>query len=278
LKSEDVLGRPERHFDVYEALQAFRDDRILVTGASGSIGSRLVELLRDFDVACLATDREPRGVEMCVRVDITREYDVLWACSDFQPTLIVNLAAQKCAVAGEANPWQTLYPSIVGTQNLVNMGVRVVQASTCKAADPEVAYGIGKAAAEKLVLDAGGSVIRFFNVWDAGANVVSTWDALLGPIPVTPCVRYLISMDEAIGGLVSVFGLSSGRYMVDPGDPVPVWKLAERLYPGRKQVWMAPRRGDRLVEPLHARCEGLEPSGVGFLSRIVAMHDCLEAA
>ena len=270
-----ALGRPERVFDVAAALRLLKTERILVTGAAGMVGSRLVELLRDGDVDVLATDICPKGgPEMCVKLDITRFGEVLETVGFYKPSLIINTAAQKLAVLGEANPWQTINTSVNGVQNLLNVGIRLVHVSTCKAADPEVAYGIGKAAAEKLVLDAGGTVVRFYNIVEAGPSVYDIWVAAGdGPLPVTPCSRHVISLSEALGSLVVASTLEPGRYAVDPGAAVSMAEYARRLFAGHPQEWIPPRRGDRIDEPLHARCERVEATDVAYLNRIRSIHD-----
>lgn len=269
-----ALGRPERVFDVASALRALKHDRVLVTGAAGMVGSRLVELLRDADIPVLASDLAPRsGVEMCVKLDITRFSEVLETVGFYRPSLIVNAAAQKDAVLGEANPWQTINTSVNGVQNLLNVGIRLVHLSTCKAANPEVAYGLGKAAAEKLVLAAGGTVVRFYNIADAGPNVYDTWRAAEDALPVTPCSRHMISLREAVGGLIVAATLPAGRYAVDPGAPAAMSEYARRVFGDRPQVLVPPRRGDRINEPLHASCERVEASGIDGLHRIVSQHD-----
>lgn len=280
-----ALGRPERVFDLYPALKDLRRERVLVTGAAGMIGSAFVKELREWDIDVLATDISPRswtsqGSGMCVRLDITSFADVLEATGFYKPTLIVNTAAQKLAVLGEENPWQTLNVSVNGVQNLLNVGRRVIHASTCKAADPEVAYGIGKAAAEKLVLHANGTVVRFYNVVEAGPSVYDIWRDTPEdePLPITPCTRHMISLREAVSSLIVATSLPSGRYAVDPGPSTTMRDLAWKLFPGRKHKEIPPRRGDRRHEPLHADCEQIEPSGIEYLNRIVSAHDPVPVA
>jgi hypothetical protein len=48
--------------------------------------------------------------------------------------------------------------------------------------------------------------------------------------------------------------------------------VADDLYPGRAQVVIDPRRGDRLKEPLCAVHERLFSAGAGLM-RVVSPHD-----
>jgi FlaA1/EpsC-like NDP-sugar epimerase len=115
-----------------------------------------------------------------------------------------------------------------------------------------------------MTLNAGGSVARFFNVPESSGNVFELWRSLpaAAPIPVTPCSRYFQSLEQAVGLLWATIGLPPGRYCVDPGAPRLMAAVASELYPDRRQLPMAPRRGDRLVEPLCAAHERITGAGI----------------
>jgi FlaA1/EpsC-like NDP-sugar epimerase len=236
-------------------------DRILITGARGSIGTALRKRLEGFNV--LATDKDT--------LDVTNPQDV----GDFD--LVYHLAGAKSAPDGEADPETAVRVNAVGTLNMVRLsedrGARFVLASTCKAADPETAYGASKLLAEKIVLAAGGVVCRFYNVRETCGNVFETWRNIPAPglIPVTPCRRYFISSSQAVDLLIEAATLPSGRYTVDPGPAWDMTQVAKAEYPGRDLALIPPRRGDRLAEPLCASNERLEPFD-GVL-RIISAHD-----
>src|SRR4051812_30487877 len=90
----------------------------------------------------------------------------------------VHLAAHKFAGMGEELPEEVAHLNIVGTGNVVRAVPKVVLASTCKAAAPITCYGASKLIAERIVLNAGGTVVRLVNVLGSSGSVTQIWDAL----------------------------------------------------------------------------------------------------
>lgn len=239
--------------------------RILVTGAAGSIGTALIPHLADHEV--LATDIDD--------LDVQNPFEVLERVEEFKPDVIYHLAADKHAPDGEDNPLHTLDVNAVGTANVLCAArhAKVILASTCKACDPETAYGASKLIAERMVLNAGGVVVRYFNVRETSGNVFRLWESLplREPIPYTDCERYFISLDEAVSLTLRALTLPSGRYTVDPGSAYSMADLARDLYPGRRYVEVPRRRGDRRREPLCAESETFR--SYRGLIRVESPHD-----
>lgn len=238
--------------------------RTLVTGAAGSIGRELVPLLRPLGVV-LATDIGTFDVTKTCR--LTERFDVVY-----------HLAGAKQAPVGESDPAGTFVVNAQGTANVIAAfpGAKIILASTCKACNPETVYGASKLIAERMVLNAGGVVLRYFNVRETGGNVFRFWEGLptSEPIPYTDCWRYFITMRQALDLTVAAVDLPSGRYTVDPGEPSHMLAEAKRLYPGRALIPIAPRRGDRIREPLHATHEHAVPvADHPGLLEIVNRHD-----
>ena len=173
--------------------------------------------------------------------------------AEFRPDVIFHLAAAKHAPVGEVEPYETAHLNIEGTQNILRAarGARVVLASTCKAINPETAYGASKLIAERMVLNAGHSVARFYNIRESAGNVFEIWDAIPEDeqIPVTDCVRYFLFKDEALSLLLYAATAQPGLYTFKADHPQVMQKIAERLY-GRDRVELVTRRrGDRYREP-----------------------------
>lgn len=270
---ERILGRPERPLPLDEPLARLNGKRILITGAEGSIGSAVAEILRDV-AEVVATDKHSGNPAVDVRV----ESDVAAALREARPEVIFHLAAAKSAPDGERDPMSALEVNVLGTRNVLAHapeGCHVITASTCKACEPETAYGASKLVAERVTLNAGGSVARFYNVVESSGNVFEIWAQLdpSAPIAVTPCRRYFISLAEAVSLVVWTAILPPARYGFDPGKPREMHDVAADLYPDRLLRSVPPRRGDRIAEPLAARHEQVEQDARPSLLRIVGAHD-----
>lgn len=252
--------------------------RIAVTGAAGSVGTALLPRLKDHDV--FASDVDTAGVKGVTTLDVTDGPKVKVAFAEFRPEVIYHLAADKHAPDGELDPGETARINIGGTENVLATAgdAKVIVASTCKAADPETAYGASKLIAERMVLNQSGVVIRFYNVRETQGNVFRLWETLPRdePVPFTDCRRYFITINEAVDLAVLALELPTGRYTVPVKDPVRMEVEAQRLYPGRSRTLIPRRRGDRETEPMCARSETVY--GYAGLWRIVSPHDPGETA
>jgi len=241
----------------------------LITGHCGSIGSALADGLR-------AENYEVVGYDVVDHpADDVRDYLRLERLiGKLRPEAIFHLAGAKHAGSGETDPEETVDINVTGTGNVLiaSRGVLVVTASTCKAADPETVYGASKLIAERLTLNAGQRVARFYNVRETSGNVFEIWRNLPidAPLPVTNCRRYFITVDDAVRLMRSCAVLPPGLYTVDPGEAS--WMPDEAANYGRATTLIEPRRGDRLNEPRKARCERLQSLGDG-IERILGPND-----
>jgi FlaA1/EpsC-like NDP-sugar epimerase len=270
---ERILGRPERPLPLDEPLAGLAGKRVLITGAEGSIGSAVARSIGDA-AEVIPTDKHSGNPAVDVRV----ESDVAAVLRQTRPDVIFHLAAAKSAPDAERDPMSALEVNVLGTRNVLAHapeGTHVVTASTCKACEPETAYGASKLVAERVTLNAGGSVARFYNVVESSGNVFELWSRLdpSEPIDVTPCRRYFISLAEAVSLVVWTAILPPARYGFDPGKAREMHDVAIDLYPERMLRSVPPRRGDRIAEPLAARHEQVEQDARPSLLRIVGAHD-----
>lgn len=266
-----ILGRPEHAPEIETPLRALQDHRVLVTGAAGSIGAALTGLMKGLGLAVIATD--------AADCDVTDRGLLTEVMAWGDPTLIFHLAGAKHAPEGETDPIMAARTNITGTANVVRTAparARVITASTCKACDPETAYGATKLIAERVTLNAGGSVARFFNVPESSGNVFGIWRSVETdePIPVVAgCTRRFVSLREALALLLWTAILPPARYIIHPGEPRNMTDVAMDLYPDRELTHITRRRGDRLDEPLHARSEQCVSTEIEHLLRVVSPHD-----
>jgi FlaA1/EpsC-like NDP-sugar epimerase len=267
---EAVLGRPPRPLDITDPVARLAGERVLITGAAGSIGTEVNRILTAAGGAVLATDID--------ELDVGSISSVKASFQPFRPTVVIHLAGAKHAPEGELDPLTVVAVNAVGTANMVAAaaayGARIVTASTCKACDPETAYGASKLLAERLTLSAGGNVARFYNVIETAGNVFEIWDSLpvSAPLPVTACTRFFITLAEATALILWTAIAPHGRYTINPGSERFIPEVATALYPHRSVDLRPPRRGDRFAEPRHAACEQLSAMS-GVLERVQGPHD-----
>ena len=257
---ENILGRKQHPTLANLDGKNLQFKRILITGVAGSLGQALVERLKNFPGEVLQTD----VVEDYEILDVTDRESVQNVLGSFNPDLILHLAGAKHAPEGEVNTWSTLEINTIGTKYLIDYmdkKCKLILTSTCKATNPEVVYGASKLVAERMVLNTGGSIARFFNVIETAGNVFEIWSKIpeKDPIDVASiCERHFISLQESIGLILFTAIEEPGRYIVNSSALIRMNEVARRLYPGRKQNIINPRRGDRISEKFLASSESIE--------------------
>lgn len=225
--------------------------RIMITGSRGSIGSQVRTILTKLGA-------KVQGFDIIDGFDVTQVRQLEKSIKNFRPEAIIHLAAHKYATRAEFDPYHVATLNIDGTYYLCSTAqkygvVKVIVASTCKAIQPETVYGASKLIAERIALNAGFTIGRFFNVIESAGNVFEIWERQKKSkkaLKITPCSRYFISIREAVGFIIYLLGFDSGRFAPYPGDLISLKDMAQRFAPGYPIQSVSPRRGDRLIEPL----------------------------
>lgn len=286
----DVIGRDEApHLHELPGM-----GRVLITGGEGSIGAALATRIggakrgdysgpAPFPAVAVAKDVLLTDIKT---MDVRDERNVMAQFLRFEPNLVIHLAASKHAPLGEEDPYEVVRTNVEGTQHVLDwayrMGARVVVASTCKACDPETAYGASKLVAERMALNAGQMVVRYYNVVETSGNVFEIWRAAheaKREIEYTDCSRRFTTLNEALNLTLWVAGWADeGRYSLTHTVSRPMRDIAVALYPkvdyGGWLKSVRPRRGDRDEEPRHAACERMEEvKGCEWISRVYNPHD-----
>ena len=237
--------------------------RILVTGSEGFIGRRVVTALLERGHAVVGFDA-PSDV-----LDVGQLADVPLCDA------AIHLAASKHAPYGEDHPAEVADLNVRGTANVVEAVPRVVLASTCKAAAPITAYGASKLIAERIVLNAGGTVVRLVNVLGSSGSVTDIWGQVPAdwPLPVTETERMFISPEQATRLLVDALDYAPGKYIPAGYLTLTPAELAAREHPGRPTGVVPLRRGDRPVERL---LNDFEHAGPPTVQGTQLVTDCWE--
>ena len=126
--------------------------KILVTGATGFIGSHLVEKLSTLGYDVLATDIQvnPRSYFIVNKIhrnipfsflDVRDRKAVLESLSEFKPDYIIHLAAQTLVTVAFENPYETLETNILGTINILESSRNNENIKGIIVASSDKAYG-----------------------------------------------------------------------------------------------------------------------------------------
>ncbi len=228
--------------------------KILITGASGSIGSEIVrQLIQDNEIICFDRNEEkvfylekeiranyPNSKFTVCLGDITN-YQRLQQVFDEQcPDVVYHTAANKHVPLGETNIHEFVHNNIYGTINVstiaMNHRVPLVFISTDKAVEPTSVMGHTKRLCEKYLLNLSGRydtkiiVCRFGNIIGSSGSVFELFEkqAREGTIKVThpDMERYFISAQKAVFNLIKCSKLESGLYTFNMGNPVKIFDIA----------------------------------------------------
>jgi len=188
---------------------------ILITGGTGSLGAVLVPhflkeghsvsvLTRDENKQFLMSQNHPE-VEFFLG-DVRNYADCRKAAKG--KDIIIHAAALKRIEFGEKEPEQFIKTNVLGTINMVKAAKesnirKFILISTDKACEPINVYGMCKALAEKIVIQAGYNCVRYGNVNGSRGSLFRIWQEQIKsnkPITITnpDMTRFLISLDEAI--------------------------------------------------------------------------------
>jgi FlaA1/EpsC-like NDP-sugar epimerase len=251
---EDLLNRQQVKLDRAGMARLVAGQRVLVTGAGGSIGSELARQIAgfapaelmlldnseyalwqiDLEVAELAPDVPRRAVIADVR-DRAR---LRTLCEDFKPELVFHAAALKHVPIVEANPLEGLQTNVLGTRAVADAAAAsgaalMVLISTDKAVNPSSVMGATKRLAEMYCqgLDVaarhGGAsmrcvTVRFGNVLGSTGSVVPLFRRQLaqgGPLTVThpDMQRYFMTVREAVSLVLQASVVGSGAEAIPDG-------------------------------------------------------------
>lgn len=229
LNLTDLLGRAPVDTDVQSIAGYLAGQRVLITGAGGSIGSELCRQVDKFKPAALMMlDRDESALH-AVRLSLYGKADldspnvILADIRDadrirevflrYQPDVVFHAAALKHLAMLERYPEEAWKTNVLGTITLLEAacesGVsKFINVSTDKAANPSSMLGRSKRIGERLVAGTaarcGGTFlsVRFGNVLGSRGSVLTTFAEQLSsgaPLTVThpDVTRFFMTVPEA---------------------------------------------------------------------------------
>jgi len=260
----------------------FKDKTILITGGTGSFGTRLIERL-------LSDDDGPRAIRIFSR-DELKQWDLQRRFADDDRLryligdvrdrarlvratrgvdMIVHAAALKHVPVCEYNPFEAVQTNIHGAENVVHAAIEnevptTVNLSTDKAVNPVNLYGATKLAAEKIVNQGNAyaadspsrfASVRYGNVVGSRGSVVPLFklQAESGVITITDerMTRFWITLDQAVQFVIDAAARMGGGETFIPRIPsMRVTDMAAALAPEAEIKVIGIRPGEKLHELL----------------------------
>ena len=248
-----LLNRKERVLADESVKEHFAGKCVMVTGAGGTIGSEIVRQTLDAGAAkVLMVERGENALyEICeetmstgrvvpLMLDINEPEKLAEAIRREKPDILLHAAAYKHLPMCELNPDEAWRNNARATEALVAVAkdcgiARFVFISTDKAVNPSSVMGSTKLAAERSVIAAGYTAVRFGNVLGSSGSVVPKWERQIangGPVTVTDrrMTRYFMTVQEAVGLVLVASTMEPGHvYTLDMGEPVSLVSLAEEM-------------------------------------------------
>ena len=264
VRIEDLLGRPPVQLENRRIDGLIRGKTVMVTGGGGSIGSELCRQIANYhpkrlvilDIAENTTYElqndllHRHGADFPLSVEIASIRDqekVEKIFAAYRPELVFHAAAHKHVPLMERCPEEAVKNNVLGTYHAAlaarNCGAeKFVLISTDKAVNPTNIMGTTKYLCEQVIQglrQEGGTefaAVRFGNVLGSSGSVIPLFEKQIaygGPVTVTDrrIIRYFMTIPEAAQLVLEAgsFARSGEVYVLDMGEPVHIWDLAEKL-------------------------------------------------
>lgn len=291
---ERITGRKPRTIVFSnDELEALSGKKFLITGAGGSIGSRITKLIANIQgVDFLATDRDESALhslslELSSRalfdsprielLDVKDRDGTSMAIKRYKPDVVIHAAALKHLSALERQPREAVLSNVFGTSNLVKSALEnnvqyFINISTDKAADATSVLGKSKRLAEYLVTNCrknqgmhGWTSCRFGNVFNSRGSVIETFISQMrngAPITLTDenVTRYFMHPDEAAFLTIKSLLINAGDiHIFNMGEPIPIRNiinnLARELNSSSPIIITGLRPGEKIAEDLFSSSE-----------------------
>lgn len=268
IEISDLLNRPEIIIDDVEIFKNLDGQRVLITGAGGSIGSELVRQvvkyspksltlvdinengLYDIQQELRIMEREgiiPKINASAIITSVRDQSSLEKVFESAKPTIVFHAAAHKHVPLMEDAPEEAIKNNIFGTFNIIQTSIKykvgkVINISTDKAVNPTNIMGATKRFNEMMLqaFDRCSNTkfvaVRFGNVLGSNGSVVPLFRKQIeqgGPVTVThpEIIRYFMTIPEAVSLVLQAATYAEGGeiFVLDMGEPVKILSLAEKV-------------------------------------------------
>jgi FlaA1/EpsC-like NDP-sugar epimerase len=262
VKVEDLLGRDEIAISMDKIKERFSGKVVMVTGASGSIGSELCRQLARIGIKKLILYDNAETPMHNLRLELEDKYKDLnfvpvigdvrqeprldYVFRTWHPQVVFHAAAYKHVPLMEDNPCEAVLVNLIGSRNVADKCLEygtemMVMISTDKAVNPTNIMGCTKRLAEIYVQSINSTTTRFVttrfgNVLGSNGSVIPRFREQIekgGPVTVThpDITRFFMTIPEACRLVMEAATMSEGKdiFVFDMGEPVKIDHLARRM-------------------------------------------------
>ena len=246
----------------------YKEKRILITGAAGTVGREIVRQINSFGHAELRL-MDNNESEMFFLMEEYRDKNVFCFLGDVRDRdkleklskdidIIIHSAAFKHVILSEYNPFDVVQTNIIGVENIIRAATackvkQLLFTSSDKAVNPTNVMGTSKLMGERLITAANAvrtdsktifSSTRFGNVLGSRGSVVPLFMRQIregGPVTITDkrMTRFVMTIEEAARLVLQSVPISKGGEVFVTKMPVArITGLAEVMI-----KLLAPRYG-----------------------------------
>lgn len=260
---EDLLGREAVRTDLESIMSYVKDQKVMVTGGGGSIGSELCRQIADdqpkqliiidnyenaaYELQMELGRKHPELDVIVLIVSVQNRRKIREIFEQYKPDLVFHVAAHKHVPLMEYSPCEAIKNNVFGTMNVASeanrSGVkRMVLISTDKAVRPTNIMGASKRICEMVIQTYNQRskteyvAVRFGNVLGSNGSVVPLFKQQIregGPVTVThpDIIRYFMTIPEAVSLVLQAGAYAQGGeiFILDMGEPVKILDLAENM-------------------------------------------------
>lgn len=279
----------------------FRDKSVLISGGTGSFGKRFIKHILDTDNPRKVVVFSRNEFNQCTMAHEMRGYAndvrfILGSVTDYERIhralkgidYVVHAAALKVVPKAEYNPIEVMSVNYEGTRNVINACIergvkRAVFLATDKAVMPVNLYGVSKAAAEKVWMEANHlepifSAVRYGNIMGSRGAVITKFLEIKErggkdyEITHPEATRFWVDFHEAIKLVLQSFEDKPGVVLCSKTKSFKVRDLIKAIYLRAELKVTGLREGEKVHETIVNEYEASRANEMDDHYRIFPPH------